>query len=213
MNKNEFVEKNYKLIASACKKYHKMCSGYIEFEDFYNNCCLLFLTRKSFNSDINTKPSPFVYKVVLMEALTIIRRNHSQKRKISQGDLMSLDFDFTGLEKKLQNLSKKASRETIDEALKAGGEVLLDEMRKNVPVRTGELKSSLGEIRKSGTGLKRKSVIGINSDDRKIVERGYYQEHGTRRMIGKKWMKRSSQNSKKEAIQAVANSLKENLKG
>lgn len=126
---------------------------------------------------------------------------------------MSLDFDFTGLEKKLQNLSKKASRETIDEALKAGGEVLLDEMRKNVPVRTGELKSSLGEIRKSGTGVKRKSVIGINSDDRKIVERGYYQEHGTRRMIGKKWMKRSSQNSKKEAIQAVANSLKENLKG
>ena len=123
---------------------------------------------------------------------------------------MSLDFDFTGLEKKLQNLSKKASRETIDEALKAGGEVLLDEMRKNVPVRTGELKSSLGEIRKSGTGVKRKSVIGINSDDRKTVERGYYQEHGTRRMIG---MKRSSQNSKKEAIQAVANSLKENLKG
>ncbi len=126
---------------------------------------------------------------------------------------MSLDFDFTGLEKKLQNLSKKASRETIDEALVAGGEVLLDEMRKNVPVRTGELKSSLGEIRKSGAGLKRKSVIGINSDDRKIVERGYYQEHGTRHMIGKKWMKRSSQNSKKEAIQAVANSLKENLKG
>ena len=126
---------------------------------------------------------------------------------------MSLDFDFSGLEKKLQSLSKKASRETIDEALIAGGEVLLDEMRKNVPVRTGELKSSLGEIRKSGTGLKRKSVIGINSDDRKIVERGYYQEHGTRRMIGKKWMKRSSQNSKKEAIQAVADSLKESLKG
>ena len=39
MNKNEFVEKNYKLIATACKKYHNMCSGYIEFEDFYNNCC------------------------------------------------------------------------------------------------------------------------------------------------------------------------------
>lgn len=126
---------------------------------------------------------------------------------------MSLDFDFSGLEKKLQNLSKKASRETIDDALKAGGEVLLDEMRKNVPVDTGELQNSLGEIRRSGTGLKRKAIVGINSDDRKVVERGYYQEHGTRRMIGKKWMKRSSQNSKKEAIQAVADSLKESLKG
>ena len=94
MNKNEFVEKNYKLIATACKKYHKMCSGYIEFEDFYNNCCLLFLTRKSFNPEVNTKASPFIYKVVLMEALTVIRKNQSQKRKISQADLLSLDFIY-----------------------------------------------------------------------------------------------------------------------
>ena len=94
MNKNEFVEKNYKLIASAWKKYHSMCSGYIEFEDFYNNCCLLFLTRKSFNPDVNTKPSPFIYKVVFTESLTTIRRYQSQKRKISQGDLMSLDFIY-----------------------------------------------------------------------------------------------------------------------
>lgn len=126
---------------------------------------------------------------------------------------MSLDFDFSGLEKKLQNLSKKASREVIDQALDAGGEVLLDEMKENVPVDSGELKASLGEIRKSGSGLSRKSVIGIKSDDRKVIERGYYQEHGTRRMVAKKWMKRSSQKSKKEAIQAVANSLKESLKG
>lgn len=126
---------------------------------------------------------------------------------------MSLDFDFSGLEKKLQSLSKKASREMIDEALSAGSEIVLESMKKNVPIDTGELKKSLGEIRRSGTGIKRKSIVGINSDDRNIVERGYYQEHGTRRMVGKKWMKRSSQNSKKEAIQAVANSLKENLKG
>ena len=106
MNKNEFVEKNYKLIASACKKYHNMCSGYIEFEDFYNNCCLVFLTRKSFNPDINTKPSTFIYKVVLMEALTIIRRNQSQKRKISQGDLLSLDFIFNN-----ENSNKSDFRE------------------------------------------------------------------------------------------------------
>ena len=106
MNKNEFVEKNYKLIASACKKYHNMCSGYIEFEDFYNNCCLLFLTRKSFNPDVNTKPSPFVYKVVLMEALTTIRKNQSQKRKISKGDLMSLDFIYNN-----ENSSKSDFKE------------------------------------------------------------------------------------------------------
>ena len=126
---------------------------------------------------------------------------------------MSLDFDFKGIEKRLQTLSKKASKETIDKALEAGEEVILDGMRKNVPKDTWDLHNSLGELRKSGSGLNRKAIVGINSDNRDIIERGYYQEHGTRRMIGKKWMKRSSQNSKKEAIQAVAHSLKENLKG
>ena len=115
MNKNEFVEKNYKLIATACKKYHNMCSGYIEFEDFYNNCCLLFLSRKSFNPEINTKPSPFVYKVVLMEALTVIRRNQSQKRKISQADLISLDFIYNNENSKKSDFRENSLAKTYDD--------------------------------------------------------------------------------------------------
>ncbi|MFR5114015.1 HK97-gp10 family putative phage morphogenesis protein [Turicibacter sanguinis] len=126
---------------------------------------------------------------------------------------MSLDFDFKGIEKRLQTLSKKASKETIDKALEAGEEVILDEMRKNVPKDTWDLHNSLGELRKSGSGLNRKAIVGINSDNRDIIERGYYQEHGTKLYNGKKWMKKSSQNSKNEAIKAVADSLKEDLKG
>lgn len=126
---------------------------------------------------------------------------------------MSLDFDFKGIKKRLQTLSKKASKETIDKALEAGEEVILDEMRKNVPKDTWDLHNSLGELRKSGSGLNRKAIVGINSDNRDIIERGYYQEHGTKLYNGKKWMKKSSQNSKNEAIKAVADSLKEDLKG
>ena len=126
---------------------------------------------------------------------------------------MSLDFDFKGIEKRLQTLSKKASKETIDKALEAGEEVVLDEMRKNVPKDTWDLHNSLGELRKSGSGLNRKAIVGINSDNRDIIERGYYQEYGTKLYNGKKWMKKSSQNSKNEAIKAVADSLKEDLKG
>lgn len=126
---------------------------------------------------------------------------------------MSLDFDFKGIEKRLQTLSKNASKETIDKALEAGEEVILDEMRKNVPKDTWDLHNSLGELRKSGSGLNRKAIVGINSDNRDIIERGYYQEHGTKLYNGKKWMKKSSQNSKNEAIKAVADSLKEDLKG
>lgn len=102
---------------------------------------------------------------------------------------MSLDFDFKGIEKRLQTLSKKASKETIDKALEAGEEVILDEMRKNVPKDTWDLHNSLGELRKSGSGLNRKAIVGINSDNRDIIERGYYQEHGTKLYNGKKWMK------------------------
>lgn len=126
---------------------------------------------------------------------------------------MSLDFDFKGVEKRLQTLSKKVSKQTIDKALEAGEEVLLNEMRKNVPVDTGELRDSLGEIGRFGSGLSRKAVVGINSENREVIERGYYQEHGTKHYNGKKWMKKSSQNSKEKAIQAVANSLKKDLKG
>ena len=126
---------------------------------------------------------------------------------------MSLDFDFKGIEKRLQTLAKKASKETIDKALEAGEEVILDGMRKNVPKDTWDLHNSLGELRKSGSGLNRKAIVGINSDNRDIIERGYYQEHGTKLYNGKKWMKKSSQNSKNEAIKAVADSLKEDLKG
>ena len=115
MSKNEFVEKNYKLIASACKKYHKMCSGYIEMEDFYNNCCLLFLTRKSFNPDVNNKPSPFIYKVVLMEALTVIRKYQSQKRKISQVNLLSLDYIYNNENSNKSNFKENNIVETYDD--------------------------------------------------------------------------------------------------
>lgn len=115
MSKNEFVEKNYKLIASACKKYHNMCSGYIEFEDFYNDCCLLFLSRKSFNPEVNIKPSPFVYKVVLMEALTVIRKHQSQKRKISKSDLMSLDYIYNNENSNKSNFKENNIAETYDD--------------------------------------------------------------------------------------------------
>ena len=126
MNKNEFIEKNYKLIVSACNKYHKMCNGYIEFEDFLNNCCLLFLTRKSFNPDINNKPSPFIYKVVLMEALTVIRRNQSQKRKISQGDLMSLDFIYNNENSSKSDFKENSIVKTYDDDSIAIANELID---------------------------------------------------------------------------------------
>ena len=159
MNKNEFVEKNYKLIASACKKYHNMCSGYIEFEDFYNNCCLLFLTRKSFNPDVNTKPSPFVYKVVLMEALTTIRKNQSQKRKISQGDLLSLDFIYNN-----ENSSKSDFKENRVYKKDSEDDVYYYKDKECTQRIKGLFKSKKSKIIKNGTDIQEQPYMISNNN-------------------------------------------------
>ena len=165
MSNNEFVEKNYKLIASACKKYHNMCSGYIEFEDFYNNCCLLFLTRKSCNPDVNTKPSPFVYKVVLMEALTTIRKNQSQKRKISQCDLLSLDFICNNENSKKSDFRENNIVKTYDD----DSQTIADELIELINKRLTE--QQLVQFKYMLQGLSPKEIEKITGENVKSINK------------------------------------------
>ncbi|MBS6503820.1 MAG: HK97 gp10 family phage protein [Clostridium sp.] len=125
---------------------------------------------------------------------------------------MGLNVDFSKLNNKISKLANKANQKNIDKALDKGDIVLKRAMRNEVPKDTGELKRSIGEINRKGKGTKRTSTVGINSDDREVIERGYYQEHGTKRMSGKKWMKRASKNSKEKVLEVMAKSLKEDMK-
>ena len=115
---------------------------------------------------------------------------------------MALEFNFGDLEQKLLHLSRKASNELTDKALKAGGEVVLEEMNKNVPVDTGFLKSRL-DTKFKGSNIKRKIDVGILNNKDRIATYGYYQEYGSRHMTGKKWMKKSWQKSIKEASNKI----------
>ena len=124
---------------------------------------------------------------------------------------MGLIFNFEELEDALVSISKKASEQILDMALDAGAKPMLKSMDKNVPVDTSELKNSLGEIKKEGSKTSRKVHLGSTSTDRKIVERAYYQEYGHSSMNGKKWMKKSYNQSKDEAINAIGDLLAENL--
>jgi HK97 gp10 family phage protein len=124
---------------------------------------------------------------------------------------MGIEFNFEELEDALVGISKKMGEDIIDEALDAGADIVLDSMNKNVPVDTGALKDSLGEIKKEGSKTNRKIHLGSTSTDRSIVERAYYQEYGNSSMNGKKWMKKSYNQSKDEAINAIGDSLAENL--
>lgn len=124
---------------------------------------------------------------------------------------MGLIFSFEEVENALSKLDRKLKNDISDKALDAGVKPVLKELDKNVPVDTGELSDSLGEQKRTGTGAKRKVELGSTSKDRRIVERAYYQEHGHSSMIGKKWMKRSFQNSKDKALEAIGESIAKEL--
>lgn len=125
---------------------------------------------------------------------------------------MGINLDVNPLKQKLETMNKRMSKQTLDKALESGGKVLISSMEETVPVDTGELKTSLGKIRIEGSARDRKILTGIATDDREVIERGYYQEHGHSTMIGKKWMKQASLKSKKEAVQTMVDTLKEELK-
>lgn len=124
---------------------------------------------------------------------------------------MGLEFNFEELEDVLVGISKKASDKVIDKALEAGAKPVLKAMDKNVPIDTGKLSDSLGEIKKDGSKTNRKIHLGSTSTNRKIIERAYYQEYGNSSMNGKKWMKKSYNQSKDDALNAIAESLGNNL--
>jgi HK97 gp10 family phage protein len=115
---------------------------------------------------------------------------------------MALEFSFGDLEQKLNNLSRKLSNELTDKALQKGGDIVLEEMNKNVPVDTGLLKSRL-DTKFKGSNINRKIDVGILNNKDRIATYGYYQEYGSRRMTGKKWMKKSWQKSIKKASDEI----------
>ena len=116
---------------------------------------------------------------------------------------MALEFNFGDLEQKLNSLSRKLSNELTDKALQAGGNVVLNEMSENVPVDTGFLKSRI-DTKFKGSNINRKIDVGILNNQDRSATYGYYQEHGTRRMTGKKWMKKSWQKSIKKASDEIS---------
>ena len=121
---------------------------------------------------------------------------------------MGLEFNFESLEQKLSELEKKVAKGVTDKALK---EVLLREQMQQVPEDTGDLKESLIVGKISGTGAKRKVLVGIDPKKADEVKYGYYQEHGTKVMLGKKWMKKSWIDSVSRANEAIKESIVEDL--
>lgn len=124
---------------------------------------------------------------------------------------MGMKIDFSEVENKLYKMSNKMKNQTIDKALDAGAEVILEAEKKNVPVDTHLLQSRLGTFGKKGNGMKRSVDIGISDNKDRVATYGYYQEYGYGTTAGKKWMKKSFKQSSKEAVEKISGVLKEEL--
>ena len=124
---------------------------------------------------------------------------------------MGLEVDFSKLNSRLDSMAKKMQTAALDKALDEGKKPIIEAMERNVLVDTSVLKNSLGELKKQGSGTKRTSVIGIDSEDRNVIERGYYAEYGTERQAASHWMKKSFHEAKGEAKDNIIKTLKEEL--
>lgn len=128
---------------------------------------------------------------------------------------MPLDYNFNDLYSKLEELDKRISKDITDKALENGARPMLREMENVVSrevYKSGNLKRSLGILPIKGSGRRKKIEIGIKDNKDRSFTYGYYQEYGTDRMIGKKWMKKSFHNSVREANEEIKNTIKEGLR-
>ncbi len=80
MNKNEFLEANYKEFVYACGiKYH-ICKKFIDFDDYKQRTFLRYLKGVGYNPDKGMTKFGFMCMVATNEALEVIRYNSSECR-------------------------------------------------------------------------------------------------------------------------------------
>lgn len=127
------------------------------------------------------------------------------------GVKLDFEFDISELNSALEKLEKKVSDKIKEKALNKGADIILKEQQNNVPVKTGKLKRSLGKSKVKKSNQTDKITIGILNATDNEVEYGYYQEYGTSSIIGKKWMKRSWNESIEDAREEIKKSLSDDL--
>lgn len=115
------------------------------------------------------------------------------------------------IERKLKALVAQVTKPAVlEEALVAGGEVIAEEARRLVPVRTGTLRDSIvvasGDLDASAVTLKHGlAKVQIGPDERGFY--GHLVEFGTYRSAAKPFMRPAFDAKKAEAMEIVTEHL------
>lgn len=129
--------------------------------------------------------------------------------------MSNFEVDFScidSLEKKATEMGKKGNK-IINKALDVGADIILDEMVKRCPERTGKAKKYL---KKSKVKIKKGEKyinIGVNKEDNSEAFYLKFYEWGTSRgQIARPFMRPSFEDKKDEALKATTRVMKEGIK-
>lgn len=126
---------------------------------------------------------------------------------------MSLEFDMSSLIKKLSELEKKVSKDITKKALLEGAEPMEDALKSASPIDTGELRDSIKSANKIKTKKGRTTIdVGVTGNNRKIVERAYYNHYGSRSRAGTYFMDDGFKRGIKPSQQKMVEVLKKELR-
>lgn len=121
---------------------------------------------------------------------------------------MSLQFDISQLTKKLSELEKKVQKDVAKKALLEGVEPMENALKDASPIDTGELRANIKSANKIKMKKGKTTIdVGVTGDNRKIVERAYYNHYGSRSRAGTYFM----DNGFKKGIKPAQEKIKEVL--
>lgn len=127
---------------------------------------------------------------------------------------MSLEFDFSELEQKLNKIEKKMAKDITEKALKSGADIVLETQKYLIPVKTGELRNA-AQISKFTRSTGECTVyIGFPKESgRRNVEIGWFQNRGVRGRPGLFFMEESLEVSRASALERIIAEIRRGLEG
>jgi HK97 gp10 family phage protein len=132
-------------------------------------------------------------------------------------------IDFTDVVAKLNEIGPKLARQALRKAVRASGDMWVEEMKGRVPVDTGNLRDSIRakvRTKKLSGGVEAKVSVGpaFGTVDRKPGDGsqqpgvyGMFVELGTEKMVPRPYMRPTFDTTKDKAVEVFADTLRDEL--
>lgn len=123
-----------------------------------------------------------------------------------------VDFSCIDKLKERADVMGRKGKKIIDKALDVGADVILDEMVKRCPVKTGKAKKHLKKSKVKSKGAQKYINIGVNKEDNSEAFYLKFYEYGTSKgQVARPFMRPTFEDKKDEALKKTKQVMKEGL--